>query len=359
MQRQRDHHDQGARDPQRYHRRAGLRDGEETLICSLFRNLGRMMCRLHFYEKSKQVEALIAELGMTEAAASRRVFGIAYDEFGQAIGRHWHLPANLLQGMAPLPPGSAKAVGGDVPKLQVMANLAHDVYVATRDSAPEATQAAYAELMKRYGPVVHLETAELEELVRQAGTAMEKEAATLQVDVRSSPMLARLLSRPEAAPEEAAVEAEAPPSAEETAAMTGEAAEDAHDPTAILITGMQDLTNLLLTFPQLSPQEFQPWVNPDDAARKGMSVPDYAAQQSAQWSKGLADWGQDGARIQKLRDAAEYVIYTPGSSAGGSGSSGSSRGTWRSMSPMREPLPTGSPWAKASRRCPSNTGPTA
>ncbi|MFH1086531.1 MAG: ATP-binding protein, partial [Chloroflexota bacterium] len=30
----------------------------------------------------------------------------------------------------------------------------------------------------------------------------------------------------------------------------------------------------------------------------------------------LASWGQSGERIQRLRDAAEFVIYTPGSSAG-------------------------------------------
>ena len=85
---------------------------------------------------------------------------------------------------------------------------------------------------------------------------------------------------------------------------------------SILIDPKGDLTNLLLTFPQLRGADFQPWVNPDDALRKNLSVEDYAAQQAALWQKGLADWGQDGARIQRLRDAAEFVIYTPGSSAG-------------------------------------------
>ncbi len=34
------------------------------------------------------------------------------------------------------------------------------------------------------------------------------------------------------------------------------------------------------------------------------------------WKKGLGDWGQSGERIQKLRDAADVVVYTPGSNAG-------------------------------------------
>jgi hypothetical protein len=85
---------------------------------------------------------------------------------------------------------------------------------------------------------------------------------------------------------------------------------------SILIDPKGDLTNLLLTFPQLSRETFLPWVNVDDANRKGLSVPDFAQQQASLWQKGLADWDESGERIQRLRDAAEFVIYTPGSSAG-------------------------------------------
>jgi len=85
---------------------------------------------------------------------------------------------------------------------------------------------------------------------------------------------------------------------------------------SILIDPKGDLTNLLLTFPQLKSEDFLPWINPDDAARKGLSPEDFAAQQAGMWQKGLADWGQDGQRIQRLRDAADFAIYTPGSSAG-------------------------------------------
>ena len=85
---------------------------------------------------------------------------------------------------------------------------------------------------------------------------------------------------------------------------------------AIVIDPKGDLGNLLLTFPDLSPQEFAPWVNEDDARRKGLSPADYAAQQAQLWKEGLAKWGQSGERIKRLRDAAEFAIYTPGSTAG-------------------------------------------
>jgi hypothetical protein len=85
---------------------------------------------------------------------------------------------------------------------------------------------------------------------------------------------------------------------------------------ALIIDPKGDLANLMLTFPQLRGDDFAPWVNEDDARKKGLSPADFAQQQAELWKKGLSDWGQSGERIQKLRDAADVVVYTPGSNAG-------------------------------------------
>ncbi|MBX3389451.1 MAG: ATP-binding protein [Phycisphaeraceae bacterium] len=85
---------------------------------------------------------------------------------------------------------------------------------------------------------------------------------------------------------------------------------------SVIIDPKGDLSNLLLTFPSLKADDFRPWINAEDAKKKGVSPDEYAAQQAALWAKGLEEWGQDGARIQRLKDAAEFAIYTPGSSAG-------------------------------------------
>ena len=85
---------------------------------------------------------------------------------------------------------------------------------------------------------------------------------------------------------------------------------------SIIIDPKGDLTNLLLTFPDLRPEDFAPWVNEEDAQKKNLSTAEFAAQQAESWKKGLAEWGQDGDRIKRLRDAADFRIYTPGSNAG-------------------------------------------
>ena len=84
----------------------------------------------------------------------------------------------------------------------------------------------------------------------------------------------------------------------------------------IAIDPKGDLTNLMLTFPDLRPEDFRPWINEEDAAKKGLTPDAFAAQQAQQWKDGLASWGEDGERIRRLRDAAEFAVYTPGSSAG-------------------------------------------
>src|SRR5512136_412346 len=85
---------------------------------------------------------------------------------------------------------------------------------------------------------------------------------------------------------------------------------------AIVIDPKGDITNLLLTFPELRSQDFAPWINEEDALKKELSPQEYASQQADLWRNGLAKWGQDGKRIQRLRESADFTIYTPGSNAG-------------------------------------------
>ena len=85
---------------------------------------------------------------------------------------------------------------------------------------------------------------------------------------------------------------------------------------AIMIDPKGDITNLLLTFPDIRPEDFEPWVNVDDARRKGMSVGEYARYIADTWRKGLADWGEGPERIRMLKESADFRIYTPGSDAG-------------------------------------------
>jgi hypothetical protein len=85
---------------------------------------------------------------------------------------------------------------------------------------------------------------------------------------------------------------------------------------AIAIDPKGDLGNLLLAFPNLQPQDFRPWVDASEATRNQLSPDGFAAAQAELWRNGLAKWDQSPERIRRFCDAADRVIFTPGSSAG-------------------------------------------
>jgi hypothetical protein len=85
---------------------------------------------------------------------------------------------------------------------------------------------------------------------------------------------------------------------------------------SLVIDPKGDMGNLLLTFPGLQPADFAPWVEPEAAARAGLTVNEYAGKTAKTWQKGIAEWGQDAARIEKFQNSVDVAVYTPGSQTG-------------------------------------------
>ena len=85
---------------------------------------------------------------------------------------------------------------------------------------------------------------------------------------------------------------------------------------ALVIDPKGDIANLLLHFPALSPQDFEPWVDADTAQREGKSTAEMAEEVAGLWKSGLAEWDIDAERIESVCQAVDYAVYTPGSDAG-------------------------------------------
>ncbi|MBN1880409.1 ATP-binding protein [bacterium] len=85
---------------------------------------------------------------------------------------------------------------------------------------------------------------------------------------------------------------------------------------AIIIDPKGDLGNMMLAFPDLAPGDFEPWIDPQEAARKGLSLQEHAKRVAETWKKGLESWDQEPDRISQMKESAEMAIYTPGSTTG-------------------------------------------
>jgi len=85
---------------------------------------------------------------------------------------------------------------------------------------------------------------------------------------------------------------------------------------AIIIDPKGDLTNLLLHFPDLAPQDFQPWIDADLARRSGKTLEQVAMDASTSWRNGLKEWEITSERVLALKNSAQFTIFTPGSDSG-------------------------------------------
>lgn len=81
----------------------------------------------------------------------------------------------------------------------------------------------------------------------------------------------------------------------------------------IIVDLKGDLTNLFLQFPELKPDDFKPWLDPEVAKRKKLTIDEMADKTAETWKNGLESWFQKPERIQRLKDCADWRIYTPGS----------------------------------------------
>lgn len=81
----------------------------------------------------------------------------------------------------------------------------------------------------------------------------------------------------------------------------------------LIIDPKGDMGNLMLSFPDLLPTDFMPWISDSEAGDDKVAA---AVEISTRWKEGLERSGIAPSGIRKLRDSVDFSIYTPGSTAG-------------------------------------------
>ncbi|MFH1175959.1 MAG: helicase HerA-like domain-containing protein [Acidobacteriota bacterium] len=71
-----------------------------------------------------------------------------------------------------------------------------------------------------------------------------------------------------------------------------------------------DMTNLLLTFPRLAPDDFAPYLPASEAAGDRAAA---AAAVAGRWREGLGEWSLAEAEIRQVRENLRWQLLTPGS----------------------------------------------
>lgn len=85
---------------------------------------------------------------------------------------------------------------------------------------------------------------------------------------------------------------------------------------AIVIDPKGDIANMMLAFPDFKGSDFRPWINEDDAVKKGRTADEHAEKTARMWEDGIGQWGQSPERVREFRDKVDVNVFTPGSKAG-------------------------------------------
>ena len=130
------------------------RDVEETMICAMFLNLGRMIAKFYFFEESEEVTRLMEDKALSEEQAAMKVLGVSYNELGIGIAKTWNFPVRLISGMQKIKSGKVSMPAGDIGRLSVTVNMANELCSIAIVSDPKGKKDALKKIRARYADVV-------------------------------------------------------------------------------------------------------------------------------------------------------------------------------------------------------------
>lgn len=73
----------------------GINQAEEAVVCSLMRQVSRMLLVFYFPEQWAMLSALSKSKNITESEACTEVLGVSLEEIGEAAANKWKLPGNI------------------------------------------------------------------------------------------------------------------------------------------------------------------------------------------------------------------------------------------------------------------------
>jgi serine/threonine protein kinase len=225
-------------------------DIEETRICAMFHNLGRMLAIFYFFEESQQVARLMEDQELSEEDASIKVLGLSYNSLGIGVAKIWHLPSSIIAGMQKLSAEKISEVHGDDGLMTVTVNLANELCTAAVSSKPQDKEKLLRQLCERYGQALPVTEQGLSAALESGLDELSKRAGIIDLDMAKNSLLNKIskwnghveTGKP-AETENGAIMLDVAASGDKT---DGEGATPRSDPETILSSGIQDVTNTMV-----------------------------------------------------------------------------------------------------------------
>lgn len=233
-------------------------DVEETMICAMFLNLGRMIAKFYFFEESEEIVRLMEDKGLDEEKAALKVLGVSYNDLGVGIAKTWNFPERLIAGMQKLKGDKIRMPGSDTGRMSVTVNMANDLCAIATVNDPSGKGDTLNKIRARYGAVMTVSEEELSSALESGLQDLSRRSVVLGIETTKSPLLKKLRVWLDHVVESAHPGKTEPAAIDPLSGVTtidgvvyaktlvNAEIEVKPDPDAILSDGIQDVTNTLV-----------------------------------------------------------------------------------------------------------------
>lgn len=239
--------------------KAGIRDGEEAFICTVFHDLGRLLARFYLQEEAEQIDNLVKQGPLEEKQAAIKVLGLSFEELGTGVARAWNFPERMVQSMRKLPDEQIRRPVTADERLRAIAELSVGLCEGIRDPDPDSRGKRMRALVGKFGKGLGVTDQVLEGAIQQSMQELKRDAQTLDLRAAGGLLAAAAVAVKAVGSETAAT----PTPAERlqtaidqvtlitetpipTSESTGEEADPAINRKALLTAGIQDITASLV-----------------------------------------------------------------------------------------------------------------
>lgn len=235
-------------------KKLGSRSPETSFIAAMFHNLGRLLATFYLYEEAMEIRRRMQANQLSEELAEKAVLGLTYAELGMGIARIWNFPDKLVDSMQPPSSEHVRSPQGEVERLRVVAGLSHALMRIATHAPSEEKGRQLGTLSRRFSAAVPLNGSELSRLVDDTVKEFLKEAAMFGINSNQSEALRnarKWVGLPVGGDGEN--EGEPADTLDQQIQQTAEiAAQQQQEAKTVLLTGIQDITNLLVGSYQLN-----------------------------------------------------------------------------------------------------------
>ena len=240
--------------------KSAARDAEQVFICAMFHNLGRLLSQFYFPDENEEIKRLIDQKSCSEDAATAQVLGITFEELGIGVARTWGFPSLIVNSMRKLPPGTVRKAATVDERMRVLSALSNELCTMIANGDPAQRHKELRGVTARFGQNIALSEQALLETMEKSLLQAAQFSTIIGINLKQS-SFARQMKSWSAGPAAAAIDAGqpvvsdsaetvlcgvVPAGAPGSPVVDGETETVSGNTEAILMAGIQDISNTLV-----------------------------------------------------------------------------------------------------------------